>query len=155
MTPETLFTIASAAPMPIWAIWMLAPRSRAAAYLRNALWPWALLALLYVGVLITALSGGTGEGSFSSLAGIMALFARPWGALAAWVHFLAFDLFVARWIVRDAERQSYWLTPILLLTLMAGPAGLLLYLALRPRFRRQTDDAKHRDGLPIPAESEA
>jgi hypothetical protein len=58
----------------------------------------------------------------------------PVGATIAWVHFLAFDLFVARWIYLDSrERQvSPWLlAPLLFLTLMLGPAGFLLYLAVR------------------------
>jgi len=51
------------------------------------------------------------------------------------VHFLAFDLFVGRWIYLDSRRRqvSPWLmAPLLFLTLMLGPAGLLLYLAVRP-----------------------
>jgi hypothetical protein len=50
------------------------------------------------------------------------------------VHFLAFDLFVGRWIYLDSQerRISAWLVaPVLFLTLMLGPAGFLLYLAVR------------------------
>jgi hypothetical protein len=69
-----------------------------------------------------------------TLTGVGALLGSPAGATIAWVHFLAFDLFVGRWIYLDSrERQvSPWLTaPLLFLTLMLGPAGLLLYLAVR------------------------
>jgi hypothetical protein len=61
----------------------------------------------------------------------MGLFRSEWAALAGWVHYLCFDLFVARWIMNDAPDAGYWLTPILFLTLMFGPIGLLCYLAAR------------------------
>jgi len=62
---------------------------------------------------------------------VMKLFASPWVALAGWVHYLCFDLFVARWMLHDAPDAGYRLSPILCLTLLFGPAGLLCYLALR------------------------
>jgi hypothetical protein len=62
------------------------------------------------------------------------LLGSPAGATIAWVHFLAFDLFVGRWIYLEShERQvNPWLmAPVLFLTLMLGPAGFLLYLMVR------------------------
>jgi hypothetical protein len=61
----------------------------------------------------------------------------PYFATLAWAHFLAFDLFVGRWIYLDSrERGSSagLVAPALLLTLMLGPIGFLLYLALRAAF---------------------
>ena len=58
----------------------------------------------------------------------------PEGATVAWVHFLAFDLFVGRWVYLDARARgvSPWATsPLLFATLMVGPVGLLGYLAVR------------------------
>ena len=69
-----------------------------------------------------------------TLAGVTALLSSPAAATIAWVHFLAFDLFVGRWIYLDSrERQiSPWaMAPVLFLTLMLGPVGFLCYLALR------------------------
>jgi hypothetical protein len=69
-----------------------------------------------------------------TLSGVAALLGSPAGATIAWVHFLAFDLFVGRWIYLDSQdRQiSAWLmAPVLFLTLMLGPAGFLLYLIVR------------------------
>jgi len=65
---------------------------------------------------------------------VVSLLGSPAGASIAWVHFLAFDLFVGRWIYLDSQerRVSAWLmAPVLFLTLMLGPAGLLLYLVVR------------------------
>lgn len=77
------------------------------------------------------------KGGFSSLAGVISLFKSQRVVLAGWIHFLAFDLMVGLFIVTDAARQGithWWLLPVLFLTLMFGPAGLLLYLAMRYLF---------------------
>ncbi|WP_257544131.1 ABA4-like family protein [Sphingopyxis sp. DBS4] len=98
----------------------------------------SLLCLLYI-VLITGFltggidPGGTG-GSFTSLAGVMKLFAAPGGATLGWVHYLAFDLFTGLWIARDADNKDFGRLvqlPFLFLTLMAGPVGLFCWLVVR------------------------
>jgi hypothetical protein len=74
------------------------------------------------------------RGGFFSLKGIVNLFKTPRIVLAGWIHYLAFDLMVALYIVTDAAHYdiSHWLLlPCLFMTLMFGPAGLLLYLLLR------------------------
>lgn len=74
------------------------------------------------------------RGSFFSLVGIINLFKTPRVVLAGWVHYLAFDLMVGVYIVTDAAQFdiSHWLLlPCLFMTLMFGPAGLLLYFILR------------------------
>jgi len=74
------------------------------------------------------------EGGFGSLAEVARLFANPWLLLAGWTHYLAFDLFVGSWEVRDARERGVphlLVIPCLALTLMFGPAGWLLYVAVR------------------------
>ena len=69
----------------------------------------------------------------------MLLFQSPTAVLGGWIHYLVFDLFIGAWIVRDANRQgiNHWITtPFLFVTLMAGPAGLMLYLLLRLALKR-------------------
>ncbi|MCY7388835.1 MAG: DUF4281 domain-containing protein [Burkholderiales bacterium] len=78
--------------------------------------------------------GARARGGFSSLAGVISLFNSPRVVLAGWIHYLAFDLMVGLFIVTDAARLGiahWWLLPALFLTLMFGPAGLLLYFATR------------------------
>ena len=61
------------------------------------------------------------------------LFTSPHAVLAGWIHYLAFDLFVGAWEVRDARRHglSHWMVvPCLALTLMLGPFGLLINAGL-------------------------
>jgi hypothetical protein len=133
MDPSHVFQVANVLPMPIWLVWMAAPASRLSRTLARAVWPWAVLAGLYLVFIVVAIASAdrVDPGAFFSLAGVMALFQSPWMALAGWTHYLCFDLFVARWIMNDAPDAGYWLTPILFLTLMFGPIGLLCYLAVR------------------------
>jgi hypothetical protein len=73
-------------------------------------------------------------GGFSSLSAVAALFADPWLLLAGWIHYLAFDLIVGGWEVRDARRRSIshgLVVPCLFLTFMFGPAGWLAYMTVR------------------------
>lgn len=73
-------------------------------------------------------------GGFFSLKGVLSLFKTPRVVLGGWIHFLAFDLMIGLFIATDAASRgfSHWLLlPALFLTLMFGPAGLLLYLAMR------------------------
>ena len=69
-----------------------------------------------------------------TLAGIAALLGTPERATIGWVHFLAFDLFVGRWVYLDSRERgiSAWLmASILFVVLMLGPLGFVLYLAIR------------------------
>ena len=132
MDPAQAFQVVNVLPLPIWLVWMAAPSSRLSRTLARSVWPWVILAAAYLVFLTTAiLQQGFSPASFGSLAGVMALFDSRWGTLAGWTHYLCFDLFVARWIMNDAPDAGYWLTPILFLTLMFGPVGLLCYLAVR------------------------
>jgi hypothetical protein len=73
-------------------------------------------------------------GGFDSLANVMALFTNPAIALAGWVHYLAFDLFVGAWITRTARADGInhlLILPCLVLTFLFGPAGFLAFTALR------------------------
>jgi len=71
---------------------------------------------------------------FLSLKGVMRLFKNPRNTLAAWLHILAFDLTVGLLITLDAQQQgisNWFVAPILFLSLMLGPSGLLVYLLVR------------------------
>ena len=74
------------------------------------------------------------KGGFGSLADVSLLFSEPALLLAGWVHYLAFDLFIGAWEVRDAQKHGVphlLVVPCLILTFMLGPIGLLLYFAIR------------------------
>jgi Kef-type K+ transport system membrane component KefB len=77
---------------------------------------------------------GRAEGGFGSLADVMKLFTNEWAMLAGWIHYLAFDMFIGAWEVRDAQERGVshiLVIPCLVLTFLLGPIGLLLYHIIR------------------------
>ncbi len=110
---------------------------------RRFVWPATQFAipLAWAALYAILLAQGLPEakGGFDSIEGVRGLFANDSALTAGWLHYLAFDLFVGTWIVRDStERGVHGLlvAPCLALTLMFGPTGLLAYFLLRLRFGR-------------------
>ena len=96
----------------------------------------AILAVAYVPLIWTGLNEAQG-GGFGSIEEIRALFANDSALVAGWFHYLAFDLFVGTWIVREGLKHNLPRLLLLLclpLTFLFGPAGLLLFFALRAAF---------------------
>jgi hypothetical protein len=132
MTPQQVFSIANLVAVAGWLILIVAGRARwAAALVTGAVLP-LLFAILYGGLI--AAHWGETPGGFSSLIAVQELFSNPWLLLAGWVHYLAFDLFVGSWQVRDAQEHRIphlAVVPGLILTFLFGPVGLLLYFMIR------------------------
>ncbi|WP_270938725.1 ABA4-like family protein [Falsiroseomonas oryzae] len=132
MPAETIFSAANMLAMAGWLALLLAPRTPLVTWRIAGLAIPAALAALYVVLLAVHAPGA--EGGFSSLADVAALFRTEGVLLAGWVHYLAFDLFLGAWMCRRgaAEGMNPWLVRLCLPpTFLAGPAGLLLFLALR------------------------
>ncbi len=131
MNPEQLFSILNLATMLAWLPLIFLPRARWAVTVVPVVVPF-LLGIVYL-VLIAVTLPYT-DGGFSSLAEVRALFADPLALLAGWTHYLAFDLFIGGWEVRDARRNGVphlLVVPALVLTFLLGPVGLGLYLSVR------------------------
>ncbi|WP_374599367.1 ABA4-like family protein [Brevundimonas sp.] len=140
MTADRLFDVANLFALLGWIALAFAPLARDRLVLVARVIGVAL-ALTYAGLLIGSIVGGgmSEGGGFTSLAGVAALFSRPEAVLVGWVHYLAFDLWVGAWAIEDAGRRGvpHWaMVPVLFLTLMAGPIGLLVYLAVRAGLSR-------------------
>ena len=140
MEPIRLFGPVQLIALPGWLLLAVLPRWRWTQTIAAGVLP-AILAVVYL-LLFVGYFGEVKEGfgAFGSLAGVRSAFAIDGILLAGWVHYLAFDLFVGSWEVRDAQRVgvSHWLVlPCLFLTLMVGPVGLLAYLILRGAIVRQ------------------
>jgi hypothetical protein len=137
---DLVFKVANWIVLAGWLALLLAPLRRDALVMAARVAA-AAVAAIYVVLLVRGLSVGPGlpDGAgFSTLDGVVALLSRREAILGGWVHFLAFDLFVGSWMAEDAPKAGvpHWLlVPLLGLTLMAGPAGLLLYLVAAAGFR--------------------
>lgn len=135
MKAEQVFSIANLVAIVGWLLILILPRWK---YTRVVVLSAAIPLLLSVAYLVLILLFfRKAEGGFDSLSNVMKLFTNEWAVLAGWIHYLAFDLFVGSWEVRDAQAKgiSHWLViPCLFFTFMFGPIGLLLYFAIRIAF---------------------
>jgi hypothetical protein len=138
LSAESLFSIAGTLVLPGWFLLVVFPRWKYSANIIAAVVIPVLLAFLYGWLILTHI--GSNDGGFGSLAEVRTLFSNDFLLLAGWVHYLAFDLFIGSWEVRDSQRHGiHHLVVVicLLLTFMLGPIGLLLYLATRAGWKKQ------------------
>ena len=132
MNPDQVFSICSSIVLPGWLLLILAPR-----------WTWTeriitgviivLLAATYSYFIFQIFTADTFQ-SFGSLKGVMQLFTNEKAVLAGWIHYLAFDLMVGLFEVKNAQKHHInhlFIIPCLFLTFMLGPVGLLLFLLIR------------------------
>jgi hypothetical protein len=129
-----VFELANLTVLPFWALMILAPRARLTGRVLAS--PWVVLApsVLYAWVVVPAFMQILPIVARPELNAVARLLGQPAGATAAWAHFLAFDLWVGRFIVLDGRERGLpgpVLSVIALLTLLLGPLGLLSYLVLR------------------------
>jgi hypothetical protein len=121
-----------------WAILIFAPRWRVGVrILAPAVIP-GLLAILYAGCIVAGMPHA--EGGFLSLEEVSRLLGHPVVLLGGWIHYLAFDLVVGAWEVRNARELGLphgAVIPCLVFTFMMGPVGFLAYLVIRLVARRR------------------
>lgn len=135
---QQLFGLTNAIALVAWAALLLGPRR----WLPSICWAGVgLLCAVYAGLLVALLSGwvdpvrdGPAPAMTDySVRGLRALFASDGGIVVGWTHYLALDLLAGTWIAEEADRRGVGrLTqaPILLLTFLAGPIGVLVWLVL-------------------------
>lgn len=142
---DFIFNASNGLAILAWIVLILLPRK-----------PLALSAIMYCGVgllccvytasMISTMAGWadpvgpSGGVDFTTIEGVRAVFGSDGGVTIGWVHYLAFDLFVGLWIARDADAKQFsriLQAPILLATFLAGPVGLLIWLAVRERAARK------------------
>jgi hypothetical protein len=132
MTLERIFGLCSLLALAGWIALLAAPLARVP-LIRTARLVSTTLALAYVVQMFT-ITQPVPDGSFSTLAGVSALFSMPGNVMLGWTHFLAFDLFTGAWEVEDAGKVGlpHWVVLVPLgLTFLFGPIGLLTYGAIR------------------------
>ncbi|MET8149748.1 ABA4-like family protein [Actinoplanes sp. NPDC049668] len=132
-----LFGLAFTLAAPFWALMILLPG-----------WSWTrrivespLIVLpglvIYALLVIPALGEVLPAVVSPTLDGLRDLLGTADGAAAAWAHMIAFDLFAGRWSwldSRDRGVPALIMSPVLLLTILLGPLGLLSYLLIRTRY---------------------
>jgi hypothetical protein len=129
-----LFRLSNLLVLPFWALMILLPRWRWTARIMRSPFVSVAPTLLYAALVLPRLGMIWPAIARPTLTGVAALLGSPEGATIAWVHFLAFDLFVGRWVYLDSQERRVsplLMAPVLFLTLMLGPLGFLIYLVIR------------------------
>lgn len=131
MNAADTFSFVNLIVLPAWLMLIFLPRSPWTRIVAAYAVP-AALGIVYLTLLVM---NKPPEGAgFGSIAQVERLFSSQWLLLAGWVHYLAFDLFIGAWEVRDATRlgiRHWFVVPCLLLTFLIGPVGLLAYFIVR------------------------
>lgn len=129
---ENMFSLASIIAMIGWLMLLISPLTPSwSDRIAGALLP-VVLSQGYLLLLIVPASAS--GGGFGTLADVIVLFSYEQAALAGWVHFLAFDLFIGAWVCRKARSEGMHfmlVVPCLPVIFLFGPAGLLAFQATR------------------------
>lgn len=137
MNYPLLFKIANASVIPAWLLLLFLPKHRITQLVVHSYFYPIVLGILYTTLMIVSWGG---EGGMDTLENLKTSFGRDEILVLGWVHYLVFDLFVGAWIVRDAisNQITHWkIVPALILTLFAGPIGLLIYVIVRAIITRK------------------
>lgn len=134
MSLETVFSLCSGVALLGWIGLVVAPRWALTRDIIPSVLAPLLLGSIYASLMLAFSNEAPSEGGFNTLESVKVLFGVDGLLLAGWIHYLAFDLFVGGWIVRDSQEHEIshlLVVPCLFFTLMTGPFGLLIYLGLR------------------------
>jgi len=130
----TPFELSNLVIMPFWLLMVFAPWWSITWRVLTSPWVVAPPALIYLVTLVPVARFVLPEVMQPVQARIADLLGTPTGVTLAWAHFVAFDLFVGRWVYLDSRQRGYsawWVSPVLIVCLLVGPVGLLLYLTVR------------------------
>lgn len=134
MTMEALFNVSFVLVAPFWLLMIFVPHWPVTRRIAQTVWIAAPASLLYAILILPRFTEVFPLVLRPEHAAIAELLGSAAGATIGWIHYLAFDLFVGRWVYLDSRDRGFsaWLvSPILFFVLMLGPLGLVMYLALR------------------------
>ena len=137
-TIETLYMWINLGVLPFWFMLILFPQSHLCRIFVTSIFPIFILSGVYIFVLYKSyLINYDFIGNFSLYLGLnelSRLFEDSLYILFFWTHFIAINLFVGGWIVKDS--QKFYINKILLampliITYLIGPIGLFVYWVIR------------------------
>lgn len=134
MSTAFLFSITFYLVVPFWAAMIFAPNWSWTRRLTASPWIAVLPLVVYAVLMIPNLGELWAVMSRPDLDTLRAFLGTPEGAAGLWAHLVAYDLLVGRWMYADSRERGVphvVLAPILVVTILLSPFGLLAYLAAR------------------------
>jgi len=137
-TIETLYMWVNLGVLPFWFILIVFPQSHLSRIFVTSIFPFFILSGVYIFILYKSyLIGYDFDGNFSLYLGLTELsrlFEDHLYIMIFWTHFIAINLFIGGWIVKDSQKFSInkvLMAVPLIVTYLIGPIGLFLYWIIR------------------------
>ena len=137
-TIETLYMWINLGVLPFWFILIVFPQSHLSRIFVTSIFPFFILSGVYIFILYKSyLIGYDFDGNFSlylGLSELSRLFEDHLYIMIFWTHFIAINLFIGGWIVKDSQKfaiNKVLMAVPLIMTYLIGPLGLILYWIIR------------------------
>ena len=135
---ETLYMWINLGVLPFWLILIFFPQSYLCRFIVTSIFPFFILSGIYIFVLYKSYSVGYDfNGNFNLYLGLnelSRLFEEQLYIMIFWIHFIAINLFVGGWIVKDSQKfliNKVLLSVPLIFTYLIGPFGIFIYWVIR------------------------
>ena len=137
-TIETLYMWVNLGVLPFWFILIIFPQSHLSRIFVTSIFPFFILSGVYIFILYKSyLTGYDFDGNFTLYLGLdelSRLFEDHLYIMIFWTHFIAINLFIGGWIVKDSQKFSInkvLMAVPLIVTYLIGPIGLFFYWIIR------------------------
>lgn len=139
MSSDRLFFLANIYVLPFWFAMIVVPNLDLTKKIMKSYLIYVPLIFLYLYYLVTSFDPES-LGALGNLqpADIATLLSQEETAAAAWVHFLAIDLFTGRWIYWQGQEKQIWTIHSLILCVFVCPIGLLSHFITESLFYKDS-----------------
>ncbi|TDP93617.1 ABA4-like family protein [Labedaea rhizosphaerae] len=135
-----LFNLTFYLAVPFWLLMIVAPRWPVTERIVASPWIATPPLVVYLIIVLPHFDRLWAAVSRPDLGVLQAFLGSGIGAAAIWAHLIAFDLFIGRWMYWEARKLGIHplvMAPILVLTILLSPIGLLVFLVVREVAVRQ------------------
>lgn len=129
-----LFNLTFYLAVPFWLLMIVAPRWAVTERIVASPWIATPPLAVYLIIVLPHFDRLWQAVSQPDLGVLQAFLGSGIGAATIWAHLIAFDLFIGRWMywqARERDLHPLVMAPVLVLTILLSPIGLLVFLAIR------------------------
>ena len=142
---DYIFNFSNIFVLPFWLLMIALPNWEWTRKIMSSYIPFVILATLYLYCFVNSIDPDSVEAFANpTLSQLAELFSDERVMATGWVHFVAMDLFVGRWIYWQGQETKVWTRHSLAICLFAGPLGLLSHILtqwISQSLGKETSDA--------------
>ena len=135
---DILFMWVNIGVLPFWIVLIFFPQSHICRFFVTSIFPFFLLSGAYIFILyksyLSSYDLGMSFNLYLGLNELSRLLEDNFYVMILWIHFIAINLFLGGWIVKDAQKfliNKILLAIPLMATYLIGPVGLFIYWIIR------------------------